>query len=57
MSDIPTDGMSKETPFIFFGVDMFIPFAVKNGHKEMKCYEPPYTCLSSKSIYIEVTYS
>ena len=57
MPDIPTNGMSKETPFMFFGVDMFIPFVVKNGHKEMKRYMPLYTCLSSKSIYIEVTYS
>ena len=42
---------------LHFGVDMFGPFVVKNGRKEMKRYGALYTCLSSRAIHIEVTYS
>ena len=49
--------MREEAPFTFCGVDMFGPFVVKNGRKEMKRYGAVYTCLSSRAIHIEVMYS
>ena len=49
--------MREEAPFTFCGVDMFGPFVVKNGRKEMKRYGAFYTCLSSRAIHSEVTYS
>lgn len=49
--------MSEEAPFILCGIDMFGPFVVKNVCKELKWYGALYTCLSSRVIRIEVTYS
>ena len=46
MADLPRDRMSEEAPITFFGVDMFVPFVAKNGHKELKWYGALYTCLS-----------
>ena len=57
MSDLPRDRLSEEAPFTFCSVDMFQPFVVKNGRKEMKKYGALYTCLSSRAIHIEVIYS
>ena len=57
VADLPRDRMSKEAPFTFCGVDMFRPFVVKNGRKEMKWYGALYTYLSSRTIHIEMTYS
>ena len=57
MADLPRGRMREEAPFTFCGVDMFGPFVVKNGRKEMKRYGAVYTCLSSRAIHIEVMYS
>ena len=57
MADLPRGRMREEAPFTFCGVDMFGPFVVKNGRKEMKRYGAFYTCLSSRAIHSEVTYS
>ena len=39
------------------GVDLFGPFVVKEGHKELKRYGTLFTCLSSWPIYIEAANS
>ena len=57
MADLPRDMMSEEAPFTFWGIDMFGPFVVKTGCKELKQYGAFYICLSSRAIHIEVTYS
>ena len=57
MADLPRDRMCEEAPFSFCGVDMFGSFVVKICHKELKQSGPLYTCLSSRAIHIEVTYS
>ena len=57
MADLPRDRICEETRFTCCGIDMFGPFVVKNGHKEIKQYGALYTCLSSRVIYTEVTYS
>ena len=43
MTDLPRDRMSEAALFTFYGVDMFRPFVVKNGHKELKRYGALYT--------------
>ena len=57
MAELPRDRMSEEAPFIFCGDDMYGPFVVKNSLKEMKCDVALYTCLSSRAIQNEVTFS
>ena len=56
-ANLPRDRMNEEAPFTFCSVDIFGPFMVKNGRKELKQYRALYTCLSGRTIQIEVTYS
>ena len=49
--------MSEEPPFTYCGIGLFGPFVVKDGRKEVKSYGALYTCLSSRSIHIEVVHS
>ena len=56
-ANLPRDRMNEEAPFTFCSVDIFGPFMVKNGHKELKQYRALYTCLYGRTIQIEVTYS
>jgi hypothetical protein len=57
MSDLPEERISSEAPFTYCGVDMFGPYGVKEGRKELKRYCALFTCLSSRSVHIEVTCS
>ena len=57
IANLPRDRMNEEAPFTFCSVDIFGPFVVKNGRKELKQYGALYTCLSGRTIQIEVTYS
>ena len=36
MSDLPNDRMCIEPPFTYCGVDIFGPFVLKDGRKEVK---------------------
>ena len=47
MVDLPSDRTIDEPPFTNFGVDMFGPFLIKEGRKELKRYGALFTCLSS----------
>ena len=55
MSDLPAERTSSEPPFTYCGVDMFGPFIVKEGRKELKRYCALFTCFSSRAVHIEVT--
>ena len=57
MADLPTDRAIDEPPFINCGVDMFGPFLIKEGRKELKRYGALFTCLSSRAVHIECTCS
>ena len=57
MADLPKDRMSEEPPFTYCGINLFGPFVVKDGQKEVKRYGALYTCLSSRAIHIEVVHS
>ena len=56
-ADLPKDRINEEPPFSYFGIDMFGPFTVKDGRKERKGYGALFTCLLSRAVHIEVTYS
>ena len=57
MADLPNDRMCIEPPFTYCGVDIFGPFVVKDGRKEVKKYGALYNCLSSRVIDNEVVHS
>ena len=40
-------------PFTYCAVDLFGPFIIKEGRKELKRYGVLFTCLSSRAIYLE----
>ena len=57
MVDLPKDRMCIKPLFTDCGVDIFGPFVVKDGRKEVKKYGGTlYTCLSSRAIHIEVVH-
>ena len=57
MADLSTDKTIDESPFTNCGVDMFGPFLIKEGKKELKTYGTLFTCLSSRAVHIECTCS
>ena len=57
MADLPNDRTIDEPPFTNCGVDMFGPFLIKEGKKELKTYGTLFTCLSSRAVHIECTCS
>ena len=42
-------------PFTFTGVDLFWPLTVKWGCGTMKRWGCPFTCLTTRAVYLEVT--
>ncbi|XP_046550437.1 uncharacterized protein LOC124260222 [Haliotis rubra] len=57
MSNLPTERMSEAPPFTYCGMDMFGPFYVKEGRKELKRYGALFTCLVCRAVHIEVTHT
>ena len=57
MSDLPEERSSDAPPFTYVGIDMFGPFLIKEGRKELKRYGAMFTCLASRAIHIEVARS
>ena len=55
MANLPTNRMLTEAPFTYCGVDMFGPFYIKEGRKELKRYGAIFTCFSLRAIHIETT--
>ena len=53
MADLPVDRTLCAPPFTYTGVDMFGPFVVKQGRKEVKRYGALFTCLASRAVHIE----
>ena len=57
MADLPNDRTLDGPPFTNCGVDMFGPFWIKEGRKELKRYGTLFTCLASRAVHIECTCS
>ena len=57
MADLPTDRKIDKPPFTNCSVDMFGPFRIKEGRKELKRYGTLFTCLSSRAVHTECTCS
>ena len=57
MADMPKDRMCIEPSFTYCDVDIFGPFVVKEGRKQVKKHGALYTYLSSRAIHIEVVHS
>ena len=57
MSDLPVDRVSPAPPFTYCAVDLFGPFVIKEGRRELKRYGCLFTCLACRAIHIETTNS
>ena len=53
-ADLPTDRTNGEPPFTNC-LDMFGPFLISEGGKELQRYWTLFTCLSSRAFHIECT--
>ena len=57
MTSLPSDRLCEEPSFTYCGVDLFGPFVIKQGCKELRRYGALFTCLSSRVIHIETVAS
>ena len=57
MADLPNDRTLEGPPFTKCGVDIFGPFLIKEGRKELKIHRALFTCLASRTVHIECTCS
>ena len=55
MGNLPENRTTAEAPFTNCGVDMFGPFYIKEGRKELKRYCAIFTCFSLRAVHIETT--
>ena len=55
MADLPAERVQPSPPFSHCGADMFGPFIIKEGRKELKRYGCIFTCMSSRAVHIETT--
>ena len=53
MADLPEERITSAPPFTYCGVDLFGPFQIKQGRKEVKRYGVLFTCLASRGVHIE----
>ena len=53
MADLPEDRMEVVPPFTYCAVDLFGPFTIKEGRKELKRYGVLFKCLSLRAIHLE----
>ena len=53
MADLPPERVTPAPPFTYTGMDVFGPFYIKEGRKELKRWGLIFTCLSSRAIHLE----
>lgn len=54
MGGLPKERLENTPPFTDVGVDVFIPYSVKDRHTELKRWGLLVTCLYSRAIHIEI---
>ena len=57
MRALPVERLTVTPPFTYVGLDLFGPFTVKEGRKELKRYGAVFTCLPCRAIYLDVVNS
>ena len=57
MADLPSDRLEPSPPFTFCAVDLFGPWYIKEGRKELKRYGVLFTCLACRAIHVETSNS
>lgn len=58
MANLPKERLTPEDPpFTSVGVDYFGPLYVKQGRSRVKRYGCVFTCLTTRSVHIEITSS
>ncbi|CAC5369945.1 unnamed protein product [Mytilus coruscus] len=57
MADLPIDRLHQVPPFTYSGVDLFGPWYIKEGRKELKRYGVLFTCLSCRGVHTETANS
>lgn len=53
MADLPTERITPAPPFTCTGMDVFGPYYIKEGRKNMKRWGIIFTCLASRAIHLE----
>ena len=53
MANLPEEQLTPAPPFTYTGMDVFGPWYIKEGRKELKRWGIIFTCLSSRAIYLE----
>lgn len=54
MADLPAERVEASPPFTYCGIDVFGPFNIKKGRKEIKRYGLLFTCLCCRGVHIEM---
>ena len=57
MADLPYDRAECMPQFTYYGMDVFGPFLVKERRSKIKRYGVIFTCLSTRSVHLEMAYS
>ena len=57
MGNLPACRSKEAAPFTHHGVDMFGPFAFRQRRSTVKRYGAMFTCMASRAVHIEVTFS
>ena len=53
MADLSSERVTPAPPFMYTGMDVFGPFYIKEGRKELKRWGLIFTCLASCAIHLE----
>ena len=53
MANLPAERITPAAPFTYSGMDVFGPWYIKEGRKELKRWGLIFTCLSSRAVHLE----